>query len=182
MLSFPQATTYKLDFEQERSDREKATCRFEEEREAMQAANAKLTEQLRTVQPYITVSAQLPRLLQKSEVRFKLDCISAGRTSSFLACALACMSTCVCASAYFLYLILDAPLWRTPSIHYHAHKHTHTSMHTHACTHTYTCTHTHKHACIHKHTHTYMDTYTHAVSGLSSPALQRGRSETRAHL
>ena len=112
MLFFSQATTYKLDFEQERSDREKAMCRFEEEREAMQADNANLTKQLRAVQlkPYNTAAAQLQRtehfLAQKSEVRFKLDYISASRISHFVACVLAGMSTCVYASAYFLqYLI-----------------------------------------------------------------------------
>lgn len=84
MLFFPQATTYKLDFEQERSDREKAMCRFEEEREAMQADNAKATKQWKAVKPYITVAAELqrtePYLLQKNEVRFKLDYISASGT------------------------------------------------------------------------------------------------------
>ena len=46
----PQAATYKFDFEQERSDREKAMGRFEEERETLQANIAKLNEQLRALQ------------------------------------------------------------------------------------------------------------------------------------
>ena len=46
----PQAATYKLDFGQERSDREKAMGRFEAERATLEANIAKLNEQLRALQ------------------------------------------------------------------------------------------------------------------------------------
>ena len=49
MLFYPQATAYKLDFEQERSDRVEVIRRFEGEREVFQAHIAKLNRQLRTV-------------------------------------------------------------------------------------------------------------------------------------
>ena len=68
----PQATTYKLDFEQERSDREKAVGRFDEEREALQADIAKLNKQLKAVQ---LEQMKVPSLLQKNGVRFKLHYI-----------------------------------------------------------------------------------------------------------
>ena len=45
-MSCLQATTYKLDFEQERRDREKLIGKFEGEREAFQADIAKLKDQL----------------------------------------------------------------------------------------------------------------------------------------
>ena len=49
MLFYPQATAYKLDFEQERSDRVEVIRRFEGEREVFQAHIAKLNRHLRTV-------------------------------------------------------------------------------------------------------------------------------------
>ena len=52
-MSCPQATTYKLDFEQERSDREGAMGRFEGEREAFQADIAKLNDQLTAVRTHL---------------------------------------------------------------------------------------------------------------------------------
>ena len=47
-----QAMTYKLDFQQERSDREKVIGRFDEEREALQADIAKLHAQLAAVKEH----------------------------------------------------------------------------------------------------------------------------------
>ena len=49
MLSCPQAMTYKLDFEQERSDREEAMGRFDEERQTLQESAEKLNEKMMTM-------------------------------------------------------------------------------------------------------------------------------------
>ena len=54
-----QAMTYKLDFQQERSDRENAIGRFDEERETLQADIAKLNIQLAAVKKHDDTSAQL---------------------------------------------------------------------------------------------------------------------------
>ena len=76
-----QATTYKLDFEQERRDREEVVGRFNDEREALQADIVKLNAQLAAVKlEHDDTSAQLQQmkelsLLQKNEVRFKLHYI-----------------------------------------------------------------------------------------------------------
>ena len=76
-----QATTYKLDFEQERRDREEVVGRFNDEREALQADIVKLNKQLSAVHlEHSDTSAQLQQmkelsLLQKNEVRFKLHYI-----------------------------------------------------------------------------------------------------------
>ena len=77
-----QAMTYKLDFQQERSDRENVIRRFDEEREALQADIAKLNAQLAAVKKHDDTSAQLQQmkelsLLTKNEVRFKPHCSSA---------------------------------------------------------------------------------------------------------
>ena len=78
-----QAMTYKLDFQQERSDRENVIRRFDEEREALQADIAKLNAQLAAVKlEHDDTSTQLqqmkePSLLTKNEVRFKPHCSSA---------------------------------------------------------------------------------------------------------
>ena len=72
-----QAMTYKLDFQQERSDRENLIGRFDEEIEALQADIAKLIAQLAAVKEYDDTSAQLQQmkqlsLLTKNEVRYTL--------------------------------------------------------------------------------------------------------------
>ena len=70
-MSCPQATTYKLDFEQERRDREELAGKFEGEREAFQADIAKLNDQLKAVHlEHNDTLAQLRRLPQKHEVKF----------------------------------------------------------------------------------------------------------------
>ena len=72
-----QTMTYKLDFEQERSDRENLIGRFDEEREALQADITKLNAQLAAVMSeHNDTLAQLQQmkelsLLTKNEVRFK---------------------------------------------------------------------------------------------------------------
>ena len=71
-----QAMTYKLDFQQERTDRENVIGKFDEEREAMQADIAKLNAQLAAVKlEHDDTSAQLQQmkelsLLTKNEVRY----------------------------------------------------------------------------------------------------------------
>ena len=77
-----QAMTYKLDFQQERSDRENAIGRFDEERETLQADIAKLNIQLAAVKKHDDTSAQLQQmkelsLLTKNEVRYRPHCSSA---------------------------------------------------------------------------------------------------------
>ena len=72
-----QTMTYKLDFEQERSDRENLIGRYDEEREALQADITKLNAQLAAVMSeHNDTLAQLQQmkelsLLTKNEVRFK---------------------------------------------------------------------------------------------------------------
>ena len=84
-----QAMTYKLDFQQERRDRENMIGRFDEEREALQADIAKLNEQLAAVKlEHDDTSTQLQQmkelsLLKKNEVRFKPHCSSASKLCSF---------------------------------------------------------------------------------------------------
>ena len=77
-----QAMTYKLDFEQERSDRENVIERFDEEREALQADIAKLNARLAAVEEHDETSAQLQQMkelsiLTKNEVRYRPHCSSA---------------------------------------------------------------------------------------------------------
>ena len=77
-----QAMTYKLDFQQERSDRENAIGRFDEERETLQADIAKLNIQLAAVKKHDDTSAQLQQmkelsLLTNNEVRYRPHCSSA---------------------------------------------------------------------------------------------------------
>ena len=74
--------TYKLDFEQERSDRENVIERFDEEREALQADIAKLNARLAAVEEHDETSAQLQQMkelsiLTKNEVRYRPHCSSA---------------------------------------------------------------------------------------------------------
>ena len=84
-----QAMTYKLDFQQERTDRENVIGRFDEEREAMQEDIAKLNVQLAAVKlEHDDTSAQLQQmkelsLLQKNEVRCRPRCSSASKLCSF---------------------------------------------------------------------------------------------------
>ena len=107
--------TYKLDFQQERSDRENVIGKFDEEREALQADISKLNAELAAVRlEHNDTSAQLQQmkelsLLTKNEVRFRPHCSSASKLCSFwlLMCygmasshgALLCVhgySMCVC--------------------------------------------------------------------------------------
>ena len=73
--------TYKLDFQQERSDRENLIGRFDEEREALQADITKLNAQLAAVKlEHNDTSAQLQQmkelsLLTENEVRYRPHCI-----------------------------------------------------------------------------------------------------------
>ena len=84
-----QAMTYKLDFQQERSDCENVIGRFDEERRALQADITKLNAQLAAVKlEHDDTSAQLQQmkelsLLTKNEVRFKPHCSSASKLCSF---------------------------------------------------------------------------------------------------
>ena len=64
-MSCPQATTYRLNFEQERRD---LIGRFEEEREAIQADIAKLNDQLTAV--HLEHDGTLAQLRRLREVRF----------------------------------------------------------------------------------------------------------------
>ena len=61
----PQATTYKLDFEQERSDRVEMAGRFEGERETFQANIVKLEGKLKAMQ----LEHDNTSLAQRKEVR-----------------------------------------------------------------------------------------------------------------
>ena len=84
-----QAMTYKLDFQQERTDRENVIGRFDEEREAMQEDIAKLNVQLAAVKlEHGDTTAQLQQmkelsLLTKNEVRFRSYCSSAIKLCGF---------------------------------------------------------------------------------------------------
>ena len=83
-----QAMTYKLDFQQERSDRENVIGRFDEEREALQADISKLNAQLEAVKlEHDDTSAQLQQmkelsLVTKNEVRCRPRCSSASKLCS----------------------------------------------------------------------------------------------------
>ena len=85
-----QAMTYKLDFQQERTDRENVIGKFDEEREAMQEDIAKLNAQLAAVKlEHDDTSAQLQQtkelsLLTKNEVRFRPHCSSVSKLCSFV--------------------------------------------------------------------------------------------------
>ena len=67
--------TYKLDFEQERSDREEAMGRFDEERQTLQESTEKLNEKMKAMHlEHDDTLAQLEQLkelslVQKKEVR-----------------------------------------------------------------------------------------------------------------
>ena len=98
-----QATTYKLDFEQERRDREELIGRFEGEREVFQADIAKLNDQLTAVHlEHDDTLAQLRGLRelslpQKHEVKF--------RPKQHMQPVCVCVCVCVCVSTHcFLFL------------------------------------------------------------------------------
>ena len=74
-LSCPQATTYKLDFEQERSDREEVMGRFEGERQAFQADIVKLEGRLKAMERNDTL-AQLSSV-QRKDVRNQVTSLQA---------------------------------------------------------------------------------------------------------
>ena len=84
-----QAMAYKLDFQQERTDRENVIGRFDEEREALQADISKLNEQLAAVKlEHNDTTAQLQQmkelsLLTKNEVRCRPRCSSASKLCGF---------------------------------------------------------------------------------------------------
>ena len=84
-----QAMTYKLDFQQERSDRENVIGKFDKEREAMQEDIAKLNAQLAAVKlEHDDTTAQLQQmkelsLVTKNEVRFRPRCSSASKLCGF---------------------------------------------------------------------------------------------------
>lgn len=102
MLSCPQATTYKLDFEQERSDREEAMGRFETEREVFEGdrelfmadvatVNEKLAAKHLELDDALGKLEQLKELsvAQKEKVRIKPE--SASARSTFVR---VCMHVC----------------------------------------------------------------------------------------
>lgn len=82
-MAFPQATTYQLDFEQERSDRVEMAGRFEGEREAFKADIVKLVEELKAKHlEHDDTLAQLQQLkelslAQKEEVRHQITSLQA---------------------------------------------------------------------------------------------------------
>ena len=74
-MFYPQATTYKLDFEQERSDREEVMGRFEGERQAFQADIVKLEGRLKAMERNDTL-AQLSSV-QRKDVRNQVTSLQA---------------------------------------------------------------------------------------------------------
>ena len=113
ILSCPQATTYKLDFEQERTDRQEAMGRFVEEREAFQETIEKLHEKMKIMYlEHDATVAQLEQLKEtwvgiKTEVRGQITpgssiCRFVGLLQWYvcqcqcLACVRACVCVCVC--------------------------------------------------------------------------------------
>ena len=111
MLSCPQATTYKLDFEQERTDRQEAMGRFDGERVAFQKTIENLSEKMRAMYlEHDNTVAQLEQLKEtsvqnKAEVRGQITpgssiCHFVGLLQWYVCQGqcLVCVCVCVCAS------------------------------------------------------------------------------------
>ena len=93
----PQATTYKLDFEQERSDRVEMAGRLEGERETFQANIVKLEGKLKAMQ----LEHDNTSLAQRKEVRTQ-ETLAVLYSSSAVVCVCrlcVCMCVCVCVRA-----------------------------------------------------------------------------------
>ena len=89
----PQATTYKLDFEQERSDRVEMAGRFEGERETFQANIVKLEGKLKAMQLEHDTS-----LAQRKEVRTQETlAVLLAHLLWFVCAGCVCVCVCVCA-------------------------------------------------------------------------------------
>ena len=100
----PQETMYKLDFEQERSDRQDAMGRFEEEREEFQAVFVTLNEKLTTkhleLDDALGKLEQLKELsvMQKGEVRIPTSLratLAVCTVSHLVSCCGVCECVCV---------------------------------------------------------------------------------------